>query len=365
MNYSKIFLQTSDQSKLCLKIYKENDIDQLKKTPVVLVHGILNSSELFDVPGAEQISLVKTFLDNGFNVYTYDQRGSGESVCENWKFGLAKNAFEDLPRVLNFVLNESSSQKIILGGYSLGGLIIYCFVTYLLKSANDIQGITSNHIDKVFTIASPGFFHKRKGKWKHIFTRNKEKLKEFGPSVDREEFLKGQIYARSRILDKLVTKSTIKMFLKFAQKGILASFVVKSLPIPSFLYRRSDFSSKVFYHIIRSKVLDKTSTQLFLEIFSFATNEGVIELFYREQRIRLPDDFMYWNRFPVLLFSSKKDELVLNEDVECVVNRINREKYFLVDEEIGSGCGHAGYLFKKKTKERVRKKIVEFLIDST
>jgi pimeloyl-ACP methyl ester carboxylesterase len=172
MIYTKTFLRTSDNNKICVSIYKRQENIKTKRIPVILVHGILNSSDLFDVPGLENLSLVKTFLDRGFDVYTYDQRGSGESRCENWDFGLAENAFIDLPSILNFVLDDSRSRKVILGGYSLGGLIIYCLVTYLLKNPQGIQGVTSDHIENIFTIASPGTFHKRTGKWKNMFTRS-------------------------------------------------------------------------------------------------------------------------------------------------------------------------------------------------
>jgi hypothetical protein len=184
-------------------------------------------------------------------------------------------------------------------------------------------------------------------------------LGKLGPSVDREEFLKGQIYIRSPILDKLISKSSIRIFLEFAQLGTLASFIVKSLPIPSFLFRKSDYDSRTFLRVIQSKVLDKTSTQLFLEIFRFAENGGIIELSFKGQKVRLPEDFDFWNKFPILLISSCKDELVLNSEVEEVNSRIKNGKHFIVDKEIGVGCGHAGYLFKRNTNELVRDEILK------
>src|SRR5690348_13614263 len=69
---------------------------------VVMVHGLLSASDVFDVRGREETSLARFISAAGHHVVTYDQRGAGDSTAADWKFGLETHSLVDLPAVLAF-----------------------------------------------------------------------------------------------------------------------------------------------------------------------------------------------------------------------------------------------------------------------
>jgi pimeloyl-ACP methyl ester carboxylesterase len=361
MRHEKYFIETSPGTMICIRIYQPRLRSPEKPYPVILIHGLLNSSELFDVPESGNLSFTNALSDEGYIVCAYDQRGSGESSNPGWNFGLEENVFTDLPAVVRFCLSHCGYDKAILGGYSLGGLIIYCFYSFLSKFSAELAGLKKENIHKIFTISSPGAFHQRTGRWKHIFTRGMRMLRGAGPVINRSQFIRGQIYIRSPLMSKFVGLSTIELCLKLAQKSPRSASFIKALPVPSFLYTRSDFDPATFMRVVRSRALDRTSRQIFQVLLHFAEQDGRIELDLNERTVSLPSDFQYWDEIPLLLISSQKDKLVCTSEVEEVRRRVNSAVLFNLDQETGQGCGHAGYLFKKGLTEIVRKNIIQFM----
>jgi pimeloyl-ACP methyl ester carboxylesterase len=359
--FLKDFVATGPDTKLRIKKYTPPVDAALKKEPIILVHGLLNSSELFDVPGLEDMSLAISLVKEGFSVYTYDQRGAGESVCENWDFGLNENSFIDLPAIIKYVLDHSGAEKVVLGGYSLGGLIIYGLYTYISKFDASINGISKENISRMFTIASPGALHQRIGPWRNTFVRGEKIMEGADGSIDRSRFMQGQIYIRSPFFSRFVGLRTIEFCSRIAGRSRFWASIIKVLPVPSLFYSRSDFDSKSFSKIVASKVFDRTSTRIFRELFHFASLDGTIRFICNEQEILLPKDFDYWARIPLLLISSDEDKLVCSSEVDEVKKHVNSAVLFNTDKEIGKGCGHAGYLFKRSLAETVRKMIISFL----
>jgi pimeloyl-ACP methyl ester carboxylesterase len=58
---------------------------------IILVHGLLSSADIYDVPGLETIGLARHLQAAGFTVVSYDQRGAGESTTDGWRFWPAAN----------------------------------------------------------------------------------------------------------------------------------------------------------------------------------------------------------------------------------------------------------------------------------
>lgn len=356
------FVRVSGGIKLRIHRYRPKQKIPERKYPIVLVHGLLNSSDLFDIPGAEDLSLARILGQAGYDVYTYDQRGAGDSPIEDWAVGLKEDAYEDLPAVIEYSLKNSQAEKVILGGYSLGGLIIYLCVSSLVKQDVRKGGPQKDQIHRVFAIASPGALHSRTGRWKKLFIRGQQMLDSAGVSIEREEFLKGQFLIRFPLLSRLVGIRTIKSLFRFAGTGKFAACLVKSVPFPTFLYKPLDFDCKTFARVARSKLLDRSPTQVFTEFFSFAQAGGKISIQSDEGLVTLPEDFEKWSGIPLLLFSSGQDELVLTGEVREVEKRVESSRLVIIENEIGISCGHAGYLFQKKIAPFVHKTMLEFLI---
>lgn len=361
MQHEKFFLETSPLSRLCVKVFRPVPAPLDPKEPIVMVHGLANSSELFDTLGLEDLSFVKTFLDHGYQVYTYDQRGAGESEIKDWDFGLRENAFVDLPQVLKFTLSHSGAQRVILGGYSLGGLIIYCLYSYLNQYPNALAGLAPDRIARIFCMTSPGSFHVRTGRWSKLFVRGQKAWGKTGSFIDRNQFVYGQIAIASPFLGWLLRPSMIGLCMKIAQQSTAAAALIKALPLPSLLFARSDLDAKTFRALLRSKVLDRTSSRIFSDLFTIAAHGGEIDLEFNGRRIRLPEDFVRWGPIPLFLVSSDQDELVLSSEVDEVAKRVPAAVHYNVDLMTGDGCGHAGYLFKKRLTHVVRREILSFL----
>jgi pimeloyl-ACP methyl ester carboxylesterase len=322
----------------------------------------MNSSVVFDLPDSETVGLARALLQAGFAVYTYDQRGAGESSVADWDFGLYEHAFVDFPAVVRFVLTHTQSDKVILGGYSLGGLIIYLFTSYLAKTGFSIRNLTSANIHKVFTIAAPALFHKRTGKWKHLFERAEKVVKTMDLSIDAVDFIKGQIYARSPFLNIAMPKAVVRTGIDMARASVFLAGIVRSLPIPVLVYRRSDFDAETFCLSVRSKVLDRASAKIILDLVHFGKEASKIELTFDDQAVRLPDDISLWEDIPLLMFASHKDDLVLSAEVEKVARVAKKGEYIITDDAFGNPCGHFGYLIKKGLRNHVADRIVDFLI---
>ena len=359
--YDQEFIESAPGSKLAIRIYRKQENKSASTNPIVLVHGLLNSSDLFDLPESDHMGLSETLMNQGYDVFTYDQRGAGQSSCQDWDFGMYENALIDLPAVIQYAMRYTGSRKVILGGYSLGGLIIFLLVTYLTKTKSHIQNISHDNIHKVFTMASPGMIMERSGKWKHLFQRGENILNKMGSVINKTDFLKYQIYVRNPILSFFISRPTLNTTLKFAQRNTVFSKVTKALPVPNFLYKKTDMDSRTFMHVIRSNVLDKTSRKLFYDLISYTKDNGRIRLLLQDCEIVLPEDFAYWNHIPLLTFSSLGDLLVLSSEVEAAAEKIKHSTHFVVDEDFGINCGHSGFLFRDDLFKKIVAEISGFL----
>lgn len=85
------------------------------KGSVVLAHG-LNGNRITGYPVA------RMFLDNGYNVLTYDQRNSGESEAEYMTIGLWES--KDLKDCVQYLRDMDEDQIIGAWGASIGGATV-------------------------------------------------------------------------------------------------------------------------------------------------------------------------------------------------------------------------------------------------
>jgi hypothetical protein len=137
--------------------------------------------------------------------------------------------------------------------------------------------------------------------------------------------------------------------------------MVRSLPIPVFVYRRSDFNAETFHLSVRSKVLDRASAKIILDLINFGKEGGNIELNFNNQMVRLPDDISLWEDISLLMFTSHEDDLVHSDEVEEVASVSKQGQYVLTEDAFGNPCGHFGYLIKKGLRTQVSERILEFL----
>ncbi len=81
---------------------------------VILVHSYGNNRLQF---GIKTVDMIKSFLNKGYSVFTFDLRNSGESGGKDTTFGL--NEKEDVIAAIKYVKSQGSSHITLLG-FSIG-----------------------------------------------------------------------------------------------------------------------------------------------------------------------------------------------------------------------------------------------------
>lgn len=100
---------TSDDGNI-IPIYYIGDSDYIKKDTVVLVHG-LGGDYSSTLPQAHG------YIEKGYNVISYDQRGSGISTNPYVTFGFYEK--NDLKAIIKHI-KKISSNKVLIHGFSMG-----------------------------------------------------------------------------------------------------------------------------------------------------------------------------------------------------------------------------------------------------
>ncbi len=97
--------------------------------PVILTHGFIENRRIWDL--APDRSLARTLASQGFDVWSFELRGSGDSQAppvsdlSGWKFSIDDFIRHDAPAAIRTALAESGSDQVLMVGHSLGGLITY------------------------------------------------------------------------------------------------------------------------------------------------------------------------------------------------------------------------------------------------
>lgn len=102
-------LEAKDGVKVPVTYYKENHESE---EIVILVHGL----------GGDRVCLaplVKLYLEQGWNVLTYDQRGHGDNSSDKVSFGYFEA--RDVECLVDYARQELGAEKVVVHGQSMGG----------------------------------------------------------------------------------------------------------------------------------------------------------------------------------------------------------------------------------------------------
>lgn len=361
VSVASIFL--GDQVRLALTLYLP--VAPNFRPPVILIHGLLSSSETFDLPGAPQASLARHLAINGFTVVTYDQRGARQSQTTTWQFGLHELVTEDLVGVIAWTLDRFQAERVTLGCHSLGGLEAYALRVFLSGRDTPWNGVTEAHLGDVFVIASPSGFSPDLLPWRTILRRG-------GPFVDTidenrdgtvsgDEYSAGLIQLTFPALGALLWPNAIACYRRFLAGHPSLGKLAALLPSPLHVYNRNDFDRSVFTLVMGSHILDKGSARLLLELKQAMETAGELAIHRGDRLIRLPNDLVGVNPFRVLTISSAGDRMVPEADVVAVHTVIKNGRHINVEAEFGIVSGHIGFLFKPVLFPRVYGAIDDFL----
>tara|TARA_B110000977_G_C10930927_1_gene437034 strand:+ start:1 stop:846 length:846 start_codon:yes stop_codon:yes gene_type:complete len=117
-------VQTKDQ--LSLHVQQWNEIEKAKGT-LCIIHGLGEHQNRY-------AHVAQFYSDNGFKVYSYDQRGHGKSEGKRGHTPSLNYSLDDLERVIKSV----SYQNLFLYGHSFGGNVLVNFL--LRKNPTYVRG---------------------------------------------------------------------------------------------------------------------------------------------------------------------------------------------------------------------------------
>ncbi len=127
-----LHLTTADGWRLAVHHYRPEG--EAMGLPVILCHGLSSNRHTFDLPGGP--SLARFLWGRGRDVWTVELRGSGMSdrprLCYSdfpydWEF--EEHLREDVPAVIDFVLDRTGAPKVHWVGHSMGGMLILAHVS--------------------------------------------------------------------------------------------------------------------------------------------------------------------------------------------------------------------------------------------
>lgn len=130
--YSGKIYKIKSEDGYTLKLHRIPPSVKSSKTPVLMIHGLLASSESFIALGPK-VGLPYQLADQGYDVWLANSRGNmngrehetlSPTSASFWNFTFHEIAVFDLPPTINFIRKMTNHQKIHLIGHSQGSTVI-------------------------------------------------------------------------------------------------------------------------------------------------------------------------------------------------------------------------------------------------
>jgi pimeloyl-ACP methyl ester carboxylesterase len=324
---------------------------------VVMVHGLLSASDVFDVRGREDMSLARFVGGLGYHVVTYDQRGTGESTAPDWKFGLEAHSLVDLPAVLAFCRERFGFTRVVFVSHSLGGTIWlrYMHGRPMAAGAPGPGGRDWTDQPEIVggaVLASPPFFNHTDVPWRDIYDRGPSFIADIDHNRDglvvREEFVRAQIALYQPRMAKLLLPRVLKGMLALGGRLTSVAGILRRLPTPAVIYHPDDFDDATFCRVLRSKMIDRGPLRLLEEL-------------YREIAEGPPSPLPPRLPFDGLAIGSCLDGFVPLAAVRRFGEQFRTARVIATEDEFGVTSGHVGYLFKKGVREPAFDAVAKYL----
>jgi len=331
--------------------------------PVVLVHGLLSSSDIFDLPGVPEASLARYLQHRGFLVVTYDQRGAGGSQTQSWKFGLSELVTEDLPSVVAWTLRTFDAKRVTLGSHSLGGLEVYLLRAFLAMGGQTGE-VTPDCLGHTFTIASPASFTPQLSPWRLALRRKSLFLERTDTPegvVTPTEYAWGLFDLSCPRLAARVPVEKVGAIWAFLGRHRFVAALSSFLPTPILVYSPGDFSMFALPNVLNSRILDQGAGQLLAELGQAMRTAGEMDIETGGQKIKMPEALSFVPPFSLLTIASRGDRMIPEADVRTATSFVAGVEHVVVEDRFGIRCGHAGYLFKPSLYPQVYRMVEAFI----
>lgn len=123
-------VKTDDGWYIGLHRYKPEKV--LYREVVIVCHGLGSNKYSWDI---DRRSIAKYLKAQGFDVFLLDLRGSGYSSKPSvfgeysYDYSFDSYALHDLPAAINYVKEKTGSEKVFWVGHSMGGMVLYAFLS--------------------------------------------------------------------------------------------------------------------------------------------------------------------------------------------------------------------------------------------
>lgn len=121
-----------NQHQIHIKRFKQEGIDG---TPVIMIHGSIEDGRIFYSKNGK--GLAPFLAKNGFDVFVPDMVGRGKSKPKSGR-RLAHSQFkaitEEIPSIIDFILNTTGKQKLSAVAHSWGGVLLMAYCARLTPS---------------------------------------------------------------------------------------------------------------------------------------------------------------------------------------------------------------------------------------
>lgn len=132
MQLTRLEVDNQDGWRLDIKRYEHPSHRDPALPPILIIPGYcMNTFILAFHPRGT--SLVEYLTQQGFEVFTANLRGQGDSKLMpegSRKIGFRELALVDLPKAIDFVLAQTEGERIHLVGCSLGGSVVYAYLAH-------------------------------------------------------------------------------------------------------------------------------------------------------------------------------------------------------------------------------------------
>lgn len=95
-----------------------------RPAPVMLLHGLGANHVGFDFP---ERSFAEGLARRGYDVWMPDLRGHGESLAGGFNWSLEDYLKQDLPVLIDEILEQAGAEKLIWLGHSMGGILLMAY----------------------------------------------------------------------------------------------------------------------------------------------------------------------------------------------------------------------------------------------
>ena len=131
IQHQKYFLKIAGNDTICLHRFYSN----IGSTPIFMLHGAMENSKIFHSKSKK--GFAPYLAKNGFDVFTVDMRGKGESspkVSKRTKQSQTDQILEDIPLCLLKIKELTKKEEIHFVGHSWGGVLLLAFLARFPKT---------------------------------------------------------------------------------------------------------------------------------------------------------------------------------------------------------------------------------------